>query len=190
MNFASAFNILTVQDPGSHETSFEFYLNRLGINLIEIPRENVWAEIGGTLRLIFKNRGAPTHLTISSPNAAMFTDFFHENMYIVDETVLTIPLRKDCQEGFFILEIITGYGGIKTSLRVDVIPGVVIQKSAAKEEPPLQPVAHGRPHLLMVMMGIALILYSAFLYTKNDFLNTAAFIILIVGALYTWYRQQ
>jgi hypothetical protein len=120
----------------------------------------------------------------------MFTDFFHENMYIVDETVLTIPIRKDCQEGFFILEIITGYGGIKTSLRVDVIPGVVIQKSAVKEEPPLQPVAHGRPHLLMVMMGIALILYSAFLYTKNEFLNTAAFIILIVGALYTWYRQQ
>jgi hypothetical protein len=39
-------------------------------------------------------------------------------------------------------------------------------------------------------MGIALILYSAFLYTKNEFLNTAAFIILIVGALYTWYRQQ
>jgi hypothetical protein len=189
MNFASAFNILTVQDPGSHETSFEFYLNRLGINLIEIPRENVWAEIGGTLRLIFKNRGAPTHLTISSPNAAMFTDFFHENMYIVDETVLTIPIRKDCLEGFFILEIITGYGGIKTSLRVDVIPGVVIQKSV-KQEPPLQPVAHGRPHLLMVMMGIALILYSAFLYTKNEFLNTAAFIILIVGALYTWYRQQ
>ncbi|HZK30201.1 MAG TPA: hypothetical protein VFC43_03075 [Methanoregula sp.] len=190
MNFASAFNILTVQDPGLHETSFEFYLNRLGINLIEIPRENVWAEIGGTLRLIFKNRGAPTHLTISSPNAEMFTDFFHENMYIVDETVLTIPIRKDCQEGFFILEIITGYGGIKTSLRVDVIPGVVIQKSAVKQEPPLQPVAHGRPHLLMVMMGIALILYSAFLYTKNEFLNTAAFIILIVGALYTWYRQQ
>jgi hypothetical protein len=190
MNFVSAFPILTVLDPGSQETSFEFYLNRLGINLIEIPRENVWAEIGGTLRLIFKNRGAPTHLTISSPNAAMFTDFFHENMYIVDETVLTIPIRKDCQDGFFILEIITGYGGIKTSLRVDVISGVVVQKSAAKEEPPLQPVAHGRPHLLMVMMGIALILYSAFLYTKNEFLNTAAFIILIVGALYTWYRQQ
>jgi hypothetical protein len=120
----------------------------------------------------------------------MYTDFIHENRYLVDETVLTIPIRKDSREGFFILEIITGYGGIKTSLRVDIISGVVIQKPAAKEEPPLQPVAHGRPHLLMIMMGIALILYSAFLYTKNEFLNTAAFIILIVGALYTWYRQQ
>ena len=44
--------------------------------------------------------------------------------------------------------------------------------------------------ILMIMMGIALILYSASLYTKIEFLNTAAFIILIVGALYTWYRQQ
>ncbi|MCK9590623.1 MAG: hypothetical protein M0Q91_01255 [Methanoregula sp.] len=190
MNFPFAITILTAQNPGIHENSFEFYLNRLGINLIEIPRENVWAEIGGTLRLIFINRGAPTHLTISSPDGGMFTDFFHENMYVVDETVLTIPLRKDCPEGFFILEIITGYGGMKTSLRVDVIPGVSIQKPAPKEEPPLQPVAHGRPHLLMIMMGIALILYSAFLYTKIEFLNTAAFIILVVGALYTWYRQQ
>jgi hypothetical protein len=120
----------------------------------------------------------------------MYTDFFHENMYVVDETVLSIHLRTDCHEGFFDLEIITGYGGTKTTIRVDVIQGVAILKKAAKEEPPLQPVAHGRPHLLMIMMGIALVLYSASLYTNIEFLNTAAFIILIVGALYTWYRQQ
>ncbi len=190
MNFPLSFTVLSAMGMASPETSFEFYLNRLGINLIEIPRENIWAEIGGTLRLIFKNRGAPTHLTISSSNAGMYTDFFHENLYVVDETVLTIPLRKDCQEGFFILEIITGYGGIKTSVRVDVIQGLALRKPAVKAEPPLQPVAHGRPHLLMIMMGIALILYSASLYTKINVLNTASFIILIVGALYSWYRQQ
>ena len=190
MNFPLSFTVLTAAGQVSHETSFEFYLNRLGINFIEAPKEKIWAEIGGTLRIIFKNRGAPTHITISSPNSGMYTDFFHENMYVVDETVLTIPLRKDCQEGFFDLEIITGYGGIKTSVRVDVIHGVALKKPATKEEPPLQPVAHGRPHLLMILMGIALILYSASLYTKIEFLNTAAFIILIVGALYTWYRQQ
>ena len=190
MNFPLSFTVLAATGPASQETSFEFYVNRLGINLIEIPRENIWAEVGGTLRLIFKNRGAPTHLTISSSNAGIYTDFFHENLYIVDETVLTIPLRKDIQEGFFILDIIAGYGGIKTSLRVDVIPGISLRKKAVKEEVPLQPVAHGRPHLLMIMMGIALILYSASLYTKIEFLNTSSFIILIVGALYTWYRQQ
>jgi hypothetical protein len=36
----------------------------------------------------------------------------------------------------------------------------------------------------MIMMGIALILFSASLYTNIEFLNTASFIILIVGALY------
>ena len=121
MNFPLPFTVLTAAGQVSHETSFEFYLNRLGINFIEVPKENIWVEIGGTLRLIFKNRGAPTHITISSPNSGMYTDFFHENMYVVDETVLTITLRKDCQEGFFDLEIITGYGGTKTTLRVDVI---------------------------------------------------------------------
>jgi len=190
MNFPLSFTVLTATGQVSHETSFEFYLNRLGINFIEVPKENIWAEIGGNLRLIFKNRGAPTHITISSPNSGMYTDFFHENMYVVDETTLTITLREDCQEGFFNLEIITGYGGIKTTLRVDVLKGLALQKKTIEEEPPLQPVAHGRPHPLMIMMGIALILYSASLYTKIEFLNTAAFIILIVGALYTWYRQQ
>jgi len=190
MNFPLSFTVLTASGQISHETSFEFYLNRLGINLIEVPKENIWAEIGGTLRIIFKNRGAPTHITISSPNSGMYTDFFHENMYVVDETVLPITLRKDCEEGFFDLEITTGYGGIKTSVRVDVIQEVIHQKKAVKEEFPLQPVAHGRPHLLMIIMGIALILYSASLYTKIEILNTVSFIILIVGVLYTWYRQQ
>jgi hypothetical protein len=190
MNFPLSFTVLIAAGQVSNETSFEFYLNRLGINFIEVPKENIWVKIGGSLRLIFKNRGAPTHITISSPNSGMYTDFFHENMYVVDETELTIPLRKDCQEGFFDLEIITGYGGTKTTLRVDVIQGIAIQKKAAKDEPPLQPVAHGRPHFLMIMMGIALIVYSAWLYTKIEFLNTAAFITLIVGALYIWYRQQ
>jgi hypothetical protein len=190
MNFPLSFTVLTAAGQVSHETSFEFYLNRLGINFIESPKENIWAEIGGTLRIIFKNRGAPTHITISSPNSGMYTDFFHENMYVVDETGLLILLRKDCQEGFFDLEITTGYGGIKSSVRVDVIQEVTLKKKTVKEEFPLQPVAHGRPHLLMIMMGIALILYSASLYTKIEFLNIAAFIVLIVGALYTWYRQQ
>jgi hypothetical protein len=189
MNFPLSFTVLAAAGQVSHETSFEFYLNRLGINVIEGPKENIWGEIGSIVRLIFKNRGAPTHITVSSPNSEMYTDFFHENMYVVDEAVLSIPLHKDVKEGFFDIEITAGYGGIKTSLRVDVIQGVSSQKSVSREDPPLQPVAHGRPHPLMIMMGIALILFSASLYTKIEFLNTASFIILIIGALYTWYRQ-
>ena len=40
------------------------------------------------------------------------------------------------------------------------------------KEVPIQPVAHGRPHLLMVTMGIALILYATWFYTGIEFLNT------------------
>jgi len=39
-------------------------------------------------------------------------------------------------------------------------------------------------------MGIALILYTAWLYTANELLNIASFLMLIVGALYIWYRQR
>jgi hypothetical protein len=117
----------------------------------------------------------------------MFTDFFHENRYVVDEIVLTIPIRPDSSVGFFDLEIISGYGAMKASMHVEVIDPH--SRTSGHKEPPLQPVARGLPHLLMIMLGIALILYSAWFYTKIEFLNIVSFITLIVGALYIWYRQ-
>jgi len=173
-----------------NESTYEVYLNRSGINSIDLPREKIVAEIGGNLRIRFLNRGAPIHITITSSNAGMYSDFFHENMYVVDDSVLIIPVRKESQEGLFDLECISGYGVMKSQLPVTVIPPVSL-RAMAPEEFPLQPVARGRPHLLMIMMGIALILYSTWLYNpKIEFLNIAAFLTLIVGALYTWYRQQ
>ncbi len=170
-------------------TLYEVHLNRSGINSIDLPREKITAESGSSLRIRFLNRGAPIHITVTSSNAGMYTDFFHENLYVVDESVLMIPIRKDSPDGAFDLEIISGYGIMKTQMQVHVVHPQTMRPSI-QEEYPLQPVAHGRPHLLMIMMGIALILYCAWLYTKTEFLNIASFIILIVGALYTWYRQQ
>ncbi|MDD4137194.1 MAG: hypothetical protein PHT99_04775 [Methanoregula sp.] len=170
------------------DAGYEIHLNRSGINSIDIPREKIIAEPGTSLRIRFLNRGAPIHITISSSNSGMFTDFYHENMYIVDESALTIPIRKDCLEGVFDLEILSGYGVMKTQMQVHIAHPQVMRPTI-HEEYPLQPVARGRPHLLMIMMGIALILYCAWLYTNVEFLNIASFIILIVGALYTWYRQ-
>jgi hypothetical protein len=174
---------------GPGEEGYEIYLNRSGINSIDIPREKVLVEPGEGLVLKFLNRGAPIHITITSSNASMFTDFFHENMYIVDEAVLSIPLRKDCGEGTFQLDIIAGYGAVKEALPVSVV-SLQHMRPKVQEEYSLQPVARGRPHLLMVTMGIGLILYCGWLYSGIEFLNIAAFIILIVGALYTWYRQR
>jgi hypothetical protein len=174
---------------GGTDTGYIIHLNRSGINSIDIPREIITAEIGNTLYLKLLNRGAPIHITISSSNASMYTDFFHENMYVVDESVLAIPIKRDCPDGFFDLEIIAGYGIVKTAMRVKTIPAQRIRPTV-QEEFPLQPVAHGRPHLLMIMMGISLILYSAWIYSNIEFLNIASFISLILGALYTWYRQE
>ncbi len=181
--------VLVSAGAGSDIRVYEVYLNRSSINSIDIPREKVLADAGTGLLLKFLNRGAPIHITITSSNAGMFTDFFHENMYIVDEAILSIPLRKDCPEGSFNLEIIAGYGAVKAALPVSVL---ILQHTRPKvqEEYPMQPVAHGRPHLLMIAMGIALILYCIWIYSDIAFLNIASFIILIVGALFTWYRQR
>jgi hypothetical protein len=189
MNFPLPVCMVVSPGESSRETGYEIYLNRSGINSIDLPREKITVEFGHNLRLKFLNRGAPIHITISSPNAGMFTDFFHENLYIVDEAVLLIPLRKDGEAGFFDLEIIAGYGIVKTSMHVEVVHESR-QRPSLPDEATLHPVARGRPHFLMIMMGIALILYSVWLYTEIEFLNIASFIILIIGALYTWYRQR
>jgi hypothetical protein len=175
---------------GAPDNAYEIFLNRSGINSIEVFKGEARVEIGGILTLRFFNRGSPLHITVTSSNAGPFTLFFHENLYVVDETLFSIPIFPDCHEGFFDIEIITGYGVMKAAFRVDVTPGSLRPAPGKNREPPLQPVAHGRPHPLMVMMGTALVLYSAWLYLKIDLLNTASFAALIIGAVYTWYRQS
>jgi hypothetical protein len=189
MNLPLPITMLLSAGAGSGDGGYKIYLNRSGINTIDIPREKIQSEPGAGLLLKFLNRGAPIHITASTSNAGMFTDFFHENMYIVDEAILSIPIRNDCGEGAFEIEIIAGYGAVKAALPVSVI-SLQHTRLKVQEEYPLQPVAHGRPHLLMVTMGIGLILYCGWIYTDIAFLNIAAFIILIVGALFTWYRQR
>jgi len=179
-----------VVGQGAQDTMYDVFLNRSGINSIEVPKGRVQVGPGGILQLRFLNRGSPIHITITSSNAGMYSPFFHENLYIVDETLFSIPLHADCQEGFFDIEIITGYGVMKAAFRVEVNQWLLRSPRERDQEPPLQPVARGRPHPMMVMMGIALILYSAWLYLKIDLLNTAAFATLIIGAVYTWYRQS
>jgi len=180
-------SIMQAQDPEAG--AYEIYLNRSGINSIEAPRAPVRVRAGEQLRLRFLNRGAPVHITVSSSNIGTFSPFFHENLFIVDDSLLTIPIRSDSIPGFFDIDVISGYGVMKNSFRVEVFVAEVPGKVKAAKEVPLQPVAHGRPHPLMAAMGVALILYSAWLYLKIDILNTASFLILIIGAVYTWYRQ-
>jgi len=191
MNLPLPISAVITAESGDNDKGYEIYLNRSGINSIEIPRGRVQAAVGGQLRLNFLNRGAPIHITITSSNAGMYTSFFHENLYVVDSIQLTLSISKEAQDGSFDLEILSGYGVTKTILHVNVTSPASAKIVEEKPDFPLQPVPHGRPHLLMVMMGIALILYCGWLYyPEYEILNIAAFITLIIGALYTWYRQK
>jgi len=181
--------VAALQGQDADNGAYEIYLNRSGINSIEAPRVPVRIRAGGQLRLRFLNRGAPVHITVSSSNIGTFSPFFHENLYVVDESLLTIQIRTDSHPGFFDIDVISGYGVMKNSFKVEVYAAEISGRTKVVKEVPLQPVAHGRPHPLMAAMGIALILYSAWLYLKIDLLNTASFLILIIGAVYTWYRQ-
>jgi hypothetical protein len=190
MIIPAVFSIL-VSDTGGEGAIYEVHLNRSGINSIDIPREKALAESGSLLHIRFVNHGAPIHITVTSSNAGEFSDFFHENLYVVEQSTLAMPIRKDCEPGTFDLEIIAGYGVMKSQVHVSVLtPPPATTRPTICEEYPLRPVARGRPNPLMIMMGIALLLYCAWFYTDMEFLNIAAFITLIVGALYTWYRQQ
>lgn len=181
---------LAVTDtPPADEIVTEIYLNRSGINTIEVPEENAHIECGSTLKIRLVNRGAPVHITATTSNAGMFTDFFHENMYVLDEVMLGIPLRNNCSPGFFDIDFIAGYGAMKTTLRVEVIVKPSRGPVVVEKEIPVAPKAHGRPHLLMVALAAGLLLYSVWYYTKLEILNVLAFIVLIVGALFVWYRQ-
>lgn len=188
MTVPALFSVL-VAATDREEAGYEIHLNRSGINSIDVPREKILAESGSLFRLRFVNHGAPIHTTVTSSDAAPFTDFFHENLYIVDKSTLAIPILKDSSPGTFELEIITGYGVMKARITVSIISPQATRPTI-REEYPLQPVARGRPHPLMILMGISLLLYCAWFSTGTEFLNIAAFITLIVGALYTWYRQQ
>ncbi|MEI8330627.1 MAG: hypothetical protein WCF90_03085, partial [Methanomicrobiales archaeon] len=110
MNFPLPFFVLLSTGTGSGDSGFEITLNRDGINSIDLSVGRIQAVTGSNLRLKFVNRGASIHITISSANASIYTDFFHENLYVADESVLSIPIFSDIQEGFFDLEIIAGYG--------------------------------------------------------------------------------
>ena len=165
----------------------EIHLNRSGINTIEVPhRMRMWSA-GAPLDPV-QNRGAPIHITATTSNAGMFTDFFHENMYVIDDVVLGIPLRKECAPGFFDIDIIAGYGAMKAALKVEVIVKPTRGELTLEKEPPIQPEVRqaappdggdgNRPCPVQHLV----------LYQTGNF-NLAAFIALIVGALFVWYRQ-
>ena len=169
----------------------EIHLNRRGINSIEVPAK---AEVktGSTLVLNLVNHGTPLHVTISSTNSALFTSFYHENLFVQDMLEYAIPIKEDAYAGYFDIYIITGYGTKKANFRIFV-------EKAEKEEPPIpteelpEPEREGEvagAWLLLVLMVVAGIAYGGWLLSKNDLLNYIAFVSALAGVIVAWYSPR
>jgi len=167
-------------------------LNRTGINSVETPSEPVEVQAGSLLRLKLINHGAPIHLTLSSSNAQPFTDFYHQNVYVREETVFDIPIREDAFPGSFDLTVITGYGTVRASLKV-----VVLREAPRPQEPPqrprypaLAPPERALPPVVLLFAAAGLVLYLVWWLTRLDVVNFAAFLLLLTGIIVGWLTQR
>ncbi|MDN7024837.1 hypothetical protein FGU65_08045 [Methanoculleus sp. FWC-SCC1] len=170
----------------------DIHLNRRGINSIEVPAE-ITVPAGSDLSVNLINHGAPLHLTLSSQNSGMFTDFFHANLYIVDRDTFTIPVRPDAYPGFFDVAVITGYGARKAQLRVVVHPMPEAPPPEPKMPEPELQASVRRTHPLLpagLLVGAALVLYGLWLVLQIDTLNYAAFLALLAGVLALWFWRR
>ncbi|NYT06013.1 MAG: hypothetical protein GKC04_06550 [Methanomicrobiales archaeon] len=169
----------------------EIHVNRRGINSIEVPPQ-VEVEAGFPLLVRIINDGTPVHLTLSTSNAGMFTDFYHENLYVRDVLEFRIPTKEDAYAGFFDVEAITGYGTRKASFRV------FVKKYIQKEPPPEEEVHEVVPRvhrpaipwllLLLVIMGITA--YGGWVLTGQPLLAHMAILVLLAGVWLGWHTER
>jgi len=168
----------------------EIYLNRRGINSIEVPDE-VEATPGSDLVLRIVNHGSPLHITLASSNSSTFTGFFHENLYVGGDEEFRIPIRENVYPGVFNIEVIAGYGARKAEFRV-----VVRDRAVPEPEPVEIPAAPAVPFRwpssvpILAPVAAALVLYGLWFVLRVDLLNAAAFAALLIGVILAWLRQR
>jgi len=171
----------------------EIHLNRRGINSIEAPLE-AQVPAGKSLDLALVNHGHPLHLAVSAVNAARFTPFMHQNLFVQGEGALSIPVKGDAPPGTFDLEVMTGYGMRKVVLHVTVTTAVVQKPPEEKASPPVparSPLALHRAAPVLLALGI--LLYAAWwILTPPDpmgvLLNVLSFLVLLAAAILAWLR--
>jgi len=172
----------------------EIHLNRRGINSIEAP---LAAEVpaGKTLDLALVNHGHPLHLSVSAANAARFTTFMQQNLFVQGEGSLSIPVKGDAPPGTFDLEVITGYGMRKVVLRVTVTPAAA--RKVVEEKPLPQPPV--RSHFPLhraapVLIAAGVLLYAAWWILAQPVIeqpvlfSVLSFLALLSAAILAWLR--
>ncbi len=176
----------------------EIYINRRGINTIEVPRQ-VEVVAGEQLVLKFINLGHPTHVSISATNSQLYTPFIQQNLYVSDMAEYEIPIKDGPFAGVFDMEVVTGYGTKRAGFKVYV---------AAKCEPPPQaPVKAETPKrfafsvdLPTGFITIGIVLYALWVLFRlgslgesmilMDLLNPTGFLLVLAGALLAWYSRR
>jgi hypothetical protein len=171
----------------------EIYINRRGINTIEVPRQ-VEVVSGDILTLKFINLGHPTHVSISATNSQLYTSFIQENLYVSDMLEYQIPIKEGPYAGVFEMEVVTGYGTKKTGFKVFV---------TKKCEPPLPAPAKTKEvsvplsyRIPLAIMGLGVLVYLSWIIMRmgsllpTDLFNGAGFVLVLGGASLTWYYRR
>ncbi|MCT8336025.1 hypothetical protein FKB36_00560 [Methanoculleus sp. Afa-1] len=171
----------------------EIFLNRRGINSIEVPDE-VEVEPGSDLLLRIVNLGSPLHITLASQNSSAFTGFFHENLYVNGPEEFIIPIRENVYPGTFTVEVIAGYGARKAEFLVVVreppAPECECAEGPAAPAPTPRSLRWGAFIPALLLIAAALVLYGLWLAYRVDLLNAAAFAALLLGVILAWLRQR
>lgn len=172
---------------------YDISLNRRGINSVEAP-ESVSVEQGGNLCLKFINFNKPMHLSLSASNSGMYTDFFHQNLYIQDSQEYDIKIKNGAPVGSFPLLITVGYGSIKTPLNV-IVEKKELPPPPIKQEEELPGERHkinidAVPIAVIVPVIAAILLYVFWLATLDHLYNYLAFAALFIGVLGAWSSHR
>ncbi|NVO66970.1 hypothetical protein [Methanofollis tationis] len=163
----------------------EIRFNTRSINSIDLP-ESVEVHAGDTLVLKLKNEGSPLHLTLSTADAARFTDFFHENLYLERLADVPVVIRDDVFPGMFAITVITGYGTNRSGLKV-----AVRERPAPVEEPPQPlPPPPQLPVVPFAIVIVAALLFIIYVGTGVLLFEAAAFVVLILGVIAAWFLRR
>lgn len=172
---------------------YEISLNRRGINSVEAP-ESVSVEQGGDLCLNFINYSKPMHLSLSASNSGMYTDFFHQNLYIQDSQEYDIKIKNSAPVGSFPLLITVGYGSNRTPLNVIVekkeIPPPIFKQEEELPGETRQNIFADVPVAVVVPVVAAVLLYVFWFYSQDILYNYLAFAALFIGVLGAWSSHR
>lgn len=172
---------------------YEISLNRRGINSVEAP-ESISVEQGGELSLNFINYSKPMHLSVSASNSGMYTDFFHQNLYIQDSQEYNIKIKNGAPIGTFPLLITVGYGSNKTPLNVNVIkkelPPPVFKQEEELPGEKGSSIFSEIPIAVVLPVVAAFLLYAFWIVSQDNLYNYLAFAALLIGVLGAWSSHR